>query len=54
MFNNIINTVLGTLIALGLYHYCDVPIEQALTVGFVAIISYSLSDISRHLHKATQ
>lgn len=54
MFDNIINTVIGTLIAIGLYHYCDVPIEQALAVGSVAIIAYTLSDISRHLRKATQ
>ena len=52
MFDNIINTVIGALITIGLYHYCDVPIETALTVGFVAIIAYTLSDISRHLRKA--
>ncbi len=49
MFDNIINAAIGLLITIGLYHYCDVPIEEALTVGFMAIIAYSLSDISRHL-----
>jgi len=54
MFDNIMNTVLGALITTSLYHYCDVPIEQALAVGFVAIAACALGDISRHLRKATQ
>ena len=53
MFDNIINYLIGATITAGLYFYCDVPIEKALTVGFVAIIAYSLSDISRRLRKAT-
>ena len=51
MFDNILNTLIGAAVACGLYFFCEVPIETALTVGFVAIISYALSDISRHLRK---
>jgi len=54
VFDHIINSVLGLLITVGLYFYCDVPIEKALAVGFLVIIAYSLSDISRYLRKATQ
>lgn len=49
MFDNIVNWVVGTILAAGLYFYCDVPIETSLAVGFVAVIAYTLSDISRHL-----
>lgn len=47
--DNIINTLIGTAIASGLYFFCEISIEMALLVGFLAIIAYSLGDINRHL-----
>lgn len=49
MFDNLVNCVIGGLVAAGLYFYCDVPVEEALRIGFMATITYTLSDISRHL-----
>lgn len=51
MFDNLVNTVIAGAVAAGLYFACEVPLEMSLQVGFLALIAYTLTDISRHLRK---
>ena len=50
--DNIINTTIAGAVAAGLYFVCEVPLETSLQVGFLALIAYTLTDISRHLRKS--
>ena len=51
MSDNLINSLIASGVASGLYFFCDVSLEASLLIGFVALAAYSLTDISRHLRK---
>jgi len=52
MLHTLLNYVFAFGLAGILAGVCDVPIEDALLVGSVVGIFYTLSDISSHLRKS--